>query len=155
MSVQPIPSGYHSVTPYVVVQNAKAAIEFYKNAFNATEVLRLESPDGKIAHAEVKIGDSHVMLADEHPEFDAISPKTLGGSPISLLIYCEDVDAMFAQAIAAGATEKRSVQDQFYGDRSGVLEDPFGHSWSIATHTEDLSQEEVEARFATMMQQQQ
>ena len=154
MSVPAIPPGYHSVTPYIIVDDAKAAIEFYKNAFGASEVLRLDSPDGKIAHAEVKIGDSHVMLADEHPEFGAVGPKTVGGSPVSLLIYCDDADAMFAQAIAAGATEKRPIQDQFYGDRSGVVEDPFGHSWSIATHKEDLTQEEVEARFARMMQQQ-
>lgn len=153
MSVQPIPAGYHSVTPYIIVHDAQAAIDFYIKAFGASEVLRLNSPDGKIAHAEVKIGDSHVMLADENKEFGAISPKTLGGSPVSMLIYCEDVDAMFQRAISAGATEKRPVQDQFYGDRSGVLEDPFGHSWSIATHIEDLTQEEVDARFAQMMQQ--
>ena len=153
MSVQPIPAGYHSVTPYIIIHDAQAAIEFYINAFGASEVLRLNSRDGKIAHAEVKIGDSHVMLADENKEFGAISPKTLGGSPVSMLIYCEDVDAMFQRAISAGATEKRPVQDQFYGDRSGVLEDPFGHSWSIATHVEDLTPEEVDARFAQMMQQ--
>lgn len=155
MSVNPIPAGYHSITPYIIVHDAQAAIEFYKQAFGATEVLRLEGPGGAIAHAEVKIGDSHVMLADEHPEFGAISAKSLGGSAGSLLIYCADVDAMFQQALAAGGKEKRPVQDQFYGDRSGVIEDPFGHSWSIATRTEDLSQEEVEARFAQMMQQQQ
>ena len=154
MSVQPIPSGYHSVTPYIIVHDAKAAIEFYKNAFGATEILRLDGPEGKLSHAEIKIGNSHVMLADEHPEFGAISPKTLGGTASSLMIYTEDADVLFAQAIAAGAAEKRPLQDQFYGDRSGVVEDPFGHSWSIATHIEDLSQEEVEARFAQMTEQQ-
>ena len=153
MTVQPIPAGYHSVTPYIIVHDAQAAIEFYKNAFGATEVLRLAAPDGAIVHAEVKIGDSHVMLAGEHPEFGAISPKTLGGSPVSLMIYCEDADAMFQQALSAGGTEKRPVQDQFYGDRSGIVEDPFGHSWSIATHIEDLTQEEIDARFAQMIQQ--
>lgn len=153
MSVKPIPDGYHSVTPYLIVHDAKAAIEFYTKAFDATEMLRLNGPGGSIAHAEVKIGDSHVMLADENKEFGAISPKTLGGAGVSMLIYVEDVDARFAQAIAAGATEKRPVVDQFYGDRSGVLEDPFGHTWSIATHKEDLTQAEVDARFAKLMEQ--
>ncbi len=153
MPVKPIPDGYHSVTPYLIVHDAKAAIEFYTKAFGATEMLRLNGPGGSIAHAEVKIGDSHVMLADENKEFGAISPKTLGGSAVSLLIYVEDVDARFAQAIAAGAAEKRPVVDQFYGDRSGVLEDPFGHTWSIATHKEDLTQAEVDARFEKMMEQ--
>jgi PhnB protein len=154
MSVQPIPPGYHSVTPYIIVNDAKRAIEFYKNAFGATEVLRLDGPGGSVAHAEVKIGDSHVMLADENQEFGAISPKTLGGVASSLLIYCEDVDTMFQRALAAGAVEKRPVVDQFYGDSSGVIEDPYGHTWSIATHKEDLTQAEVDARFAQMMQQQ-
>lgn len=153
MSVQPIPAGYHSITPYLIVHDAAAAIEFYKSAFGATEKTRMNAPDGKIGHAEVKIGDSYVMLADEHPEMGAISPKTLGGVASSLLIYVEDVDAVFQRAIAAGAKEKRPVQDQFYGDRSGVLEDPFGHTWSIATHKEDLTQEEVDERFAALVQQ--
>ena len=153
MSVQPIPAGYHSVTPYIIVDDAQAAIECYKNAFGATEVIRLAAPDGTIVHAEVKVGDSHVMLAGEHPEFGAISPKTLGGSPVSLMIYCEDADAMFQQALSAGGREKRPIQDQFYGDRSGIVEDPFGHSWSIATHVEDLTQEEIDSRFAQMIKQ--
>ena len=153
MAVQPIPSGYHTVTPYLIVHDAKAALEFYQKAFGADQVLRLDAPDGKIAHAEVKIGDSHVMFADEHPEMGAISPKTLGGAGVNLLIYCEDVDTQFQQAIDAGATQRRPVQDQFYGDRAGTLEDPFGHKWSIATHKEDLTPEEIDARFAEMMQQ--
>ena len=112
MPVQPIPDGYHSVTPYIIVDDAKAAIAFYAKAFGASEVLRLDGPEGKLSHAEIKIGDSHVMLADEHPEYGAISPKTLGGTASSLMIYCEDADALFQQAIAAGATEKRPLQDQ-------------------------------------------
>ena len=148
MSVKPIPAGYHSVTPYLIVHDAKAAIEFYKQAFGAEQTTCLDGPDGKI-------GDSIIMLADEHPQMGALSPKTIGGTASSFMIYVEDVDAAFQQAIAAGATEKRPVQDQFYGDRSGYLEDPFGHTWSIATHKEDLTLEEIEARFAEMMQQQQ
>lgn len=155
MSVQPIPAGYHSITPYLIVHDAAAAIDFYTRAFGAEEVLRMNTPQGKVSHAEVRIGDSHVMLADEHPEMGARSPKTIGGTACSFLFYCEDVDAQFQQALAAGATEKRPVQDQFYGDRSGIVEDPFGHSWSISTHQEDLTPEEIEARIAKMAQQQQ
>lgn len=152
MPASPIPAGYHSVTPYLIVSDGKKAIEFYKQAFGATEVLRLQSPDGKIGHAEVKIGDSHVMLADEFPEMGAKSPKSIGGTPVGLAVYVPDVDRVFAQAIAAGGKEERPVQDQFYGDRSGTLIDPFGHKWTIATHIEDVPQEEVERRFAAMMQ---
>jgi len=151
-NVSAIPSGYHSVTPYLVVKNAAAAIEFYVKAFNAKEELKLVGPGNSIGHAEVRIGDAVVMLADEHPDFGALSPETIGGSPVSLLIYVEDVDKIFAQAISAGATEVRPVQDQFYGDRSGMLKDPFGHSWSIATHIEDVSMEESQRRFDAMTQ---
>ncbi len=150
-AVKPIPDGYHSITPYIIVDGAAAAITFYKDAFGATELFRLEIPGGKLGHAEIRIGDSPVMLADEHPEMGAKGPAAFGGSPVSLMIYVEDVDAVFAQAISAGAEEVRPVADQFYGDRSGIIKDPFGHQWSIATHKEDLSQEEIDRRFAEMM----
>lgn len=148
MSVSPIPAGYHSVTPYLIVKDAAQAIEFYKAAFGAIELFRLEMEDGRMGHAEIKIGDSPVMLADEFPEMGATGPESLGGTPVSLLIYMPEVDAVFARALAAGATLKRPVQDQFYGDRSGMLTDPFGHSWSIATHIEDVSHEEMSRRMA-------
>lgn len=145
-----IPTGYHSVTPYLVVRGAAEAIAFYQRAFGAQEKLRLSSPDGKIGHAEIEIGDSRVMLADEHPDWGALGPLSIGGTPTSLMVYVEDVDAVFARAVAAGAKEVRPVQDQFYGDRSGFLEDPFGHRWSIATHIEDVPQAEVQRRFNEM-----
>jgi PhnB protein len=150
MPVQPIPDGYHSVTPYLIVDGAAAAIEFYTKAFGASELLRMEAPGGKLGHAEVRIGDSPVMLADEHPEMGAQAPGRLGGSPVHLMIYVEDVDRVFAQALAAGGKQLRPVQDQFYGDRTGTLEDPFGHQWTVATHTEDLSQEELDKRFEAL-----
>ena len=144
--VNPIPEGYHSVTPYLIIKGASDAIEFYKKAFGATELFRMAQPDGRVGHAEIRIGDSTIMLADEFPEMGHKSPKTLGGSPVSMLIYVEDVDAVFAQAIAAGAKEDRPVEDKFYGDRGGSLIDPFGHIWHIATHTEDLTPEEMQKR---------
>ena len=150
MAIAPIPSGYHSVTPYLIVDGAAKAIDFYKRAFEAQELFRLPGPDGKIMHAEVKIGDSPVMLADEMEGHTG--PKKHGGTPVSLMIYVKDVDRVFKQAIAAGGTEKRPVADQFYGDRTGTLTDPFGHVWSIATHVEDVSPEEIDRRFAKMMQ---
>ncbi len=150
MSVKPIPDGYHSVTPYLIIKGAAEAIEFYKKVFGAIELFRLPMPGGVIGHAELKIGDSVIMLADEFPDMGAISPKTLGGTPISLMIYVPNVDEVFAGAIAAGGKEIRPVQNQFYGDRSGVFEDPFGHKWSIATHVEDVSHEEVQRRMAAM-----
>ncbi|HEY3181047.1 MAG TPA: VOC family protein [Casimicrobiaceae bacterium] len=152
MMVQPIPTGYHNVTPYLMVRNAAAAIDFYKKAFNAVELMRFPGPGGKIMHAEVKIGDSPVMLADEMPEEGFVGPQTLGGVGVSLMLYVEDVDTRFAQAIAAGATIKRPVQDQFYGDRTGTLVDPFGHVWSIGTHKEDVSMEEMQRRMAKLGQ---
>ncbi len=148
LSVSPIPAGYHSVTPYLIVKGAAQAIEFYKAAFGAVELFRLEMENGVLGHAEIKIGDSCVMLADEFPDMGALGPQSMGGSPVSLLIYMPEVDAVFARAIAAGATLKKPVQDQFYGDRSGMLTDPFGHSWSIATHIEDVAPEEMTRRMA-------
>jgi PhnB protein len=146
--VKPIPEGYHTVTPYLIVNDAARALEFYQQAFGATEVYRMTDKSGRVGHAEIKIGDSHVMLADEHPEIGARSPQAFGGSPISLLIYVEDVDALVKQAVRAGAKLTRPVADQFYGDRTGGLEDPFGHAWYIATHVEDVAPEELERRSA-------
>ncbi len=145
--VSPKPTGYHSVTPYLLINGAGAAIDFYVRAFGAVEVLRLTAPDGRIGHAEICIGDSHVMLADEHPEMDFLGPQSRGGTTVSLLIYVSDADAVFAQAIAAGATELRPLCDQFYGDRSGAVTDPWGHVWSIASRIEDISPEEIQRRF--------
>ena len=147
MAVNPVPDGYHSVTPHLIARNASAAIDFYKRAFGATEVMRFADPSGRIGHAEVSIGESRVMLADEYPEMGFRSPESLGGSGVSLLLYVKDVDAIFAQAIAAGAKTMRSVQDQFYGDRTGTLIDPFGHVWTIATHKEDVPPEEIAKRL--------
>ncbi|MEP7270992.1 MAG: VOC family protein [Acidobacteriota bacterium] len=146
--VNPIPAGYHSVTPYLIISGASDAIEFYKKAFGAIELFRMAGPDGKVGHAEIKIGDSPIMLADEHREMGHSSPTTLGGSPVSIMIYVDDVDTIFKQAIAAGGEEQKPLQDQFYGDRSGSLKDPFGHIWHVATHVEDVSPEEMEKRMA-------
>ena len=146
MAVKTIPDGYHSVTPYLIITGAAEAIDYYKKAFGATELLRMPAPDGKIGHAEIKIGDSPIMLADEFPEMGYKSPQTLGGSPVSIMIYVADVDTVFDQAVAAGGKVQRPVKDQFYGDRSGTLEDPFGHVWHVTTHKEDVSVEEMERR---------
>lgn len=151
-NVSPIPEGYHAVTPYLCVNGAADAIEFYKKAFGATELMRFGAPGGKIGHAEIKIGDSHIMLADEHPEMDFHGPQSIGGSPVHLHLYVEDVDSTFQQAISAGGEEVRPVKDQFYGDRSGTLKDPFGHIWHLSTHVEDVSPEEMEARMAQQAQ---
>jgi PhnB protein len=148
--VEPIPTGYHSVTPYLMVRNAAKALAFYRDAFDAFEVMRFEGQGGKVAHAEIRIGDSHVMLADEQPEQGFVGPQTLDGAGISLMVYVVDVDKTFAQALAAGATERRPVADQFYGDRVGTLVDPFGHVWSIATHREDVSLDEVRRRMQAL-----
>lgn len=145
---KPIPEGYHSATPYLIIKGAADAIEFYKKAFGATELMRVSGPGGKIGHAEIKIGDSVIMLADEAPEMNARSPQSFGGSPISILLYVEDVDAVFNRAVAAGAKVERPVTDQFYGDRIGGLTDPFGHAWYISTHREDVSPEEMKKRAA-------
>lgn len=149
MSVTPIPAGYHSVTPYLIVDDAAGALDFYARAFGATELFRMPMGD-KIGHAEIRIGDSHIMLADEFPERGILGPKTRGGPTSSLMIYLPDVDAAYARAIEAGATQDRPVQDQFYGDRSGSIFDPFGHQWSLATHVEDVPPEEMERRMADM-----
>ncbi len=151
-SVKPIPDGYHAITPYLITQNATEAIEFYKTVFGATQVELLPRPDGGVAHAELRIGDSIIMLADEMPEMGYLGPRSIGGSPVHLMIYTEDCDAMFARAVEAGATVKRDLQDQFYGDRAGSLTDPFGHDWTIATHVEDVDPEELQKRFQEMMQ---
>jgi PhnB protein len=145
---KPVPDGYHTATPYLIVNGAAQAIEFYKKAFGATELMRMAQPGGKIGHAEIKIGDSPIMLADESPDVGARSPQSIGGSPVSIMLYVEDVDRIFSQAVAAGAKVKRPVADQFYGDRTGGIEDPFGHLWYIATHKEDVSPEEMRKRAA-------
>jgi PhnB protein len=147
-AVKPIPEGYHSVTPYLIFKGASDAIEFYKNALGASEVMRLDDPSGRIHHAEIKIGDSRIMLADEHPELQALSPKTVGGSPVSMHVYVADVDAAVERAVRAGAKLVRPVADQFYGDRTGGMEDPFGYRWFIATHKEDLTMDEIRRRAA-------
>jgi PhnB protein len=154
MAVKPIPDGYHTVTPYLIVKDAARAIEFYKQAFGASERMRLTDPGGRVGHAEITIGDSAIMLADEFPEMGVRSPQALGGSPVSLALYVEDVDATADRAIAAGATVVRPVKDQFYGDRSGTFADPFGHVWTIATHKEDVSPDEMGKRFEAIMKQQ-
>jgi PhnB protein len=153
MAVKPIPDGYHSVTPYLIVSGAAAAIEFYKRAFGATELVRMPGPGGKVMHAEVKIGDSPVMLADEVPEMGHRGPQALGGTPVSIMLYVQDADKVFNQAVAAGAKVMRPLQDQFYGDRSGTITDPYGHVWTIGTHKEDLTPEEIDRRFAEQMKQ--
>jgi PhnB protein len=148
MAVKPIPDGYHSVTPYLIIGGAARALEFYKRVFGAVEKFRMDGPDGRVGHAEIQIGDSHLMLADEHPERNIRGPLSVGGTSMSLLLYVEDVDTQFQKAIEAGAKETMPVQDQFYGDRSGTLTDPFGHVWTIATHKEDVSSAEMQRRIA-------
>jgi PhnB protein len=150
MAVKPIPQGYHSVTPYLIFDDAAGAIEFYKKALGAVELMRFPAPNNRIGHAEIKIGDSPVMLADENAEMNARSPRTIGGSPVSLMVYVEDVDARVAQAVAAGAKITRPVANQFYGDRTGGIEDPFGYHWYIATHVEDVSMDELKRRAKEM-----
>lgn len=151
MSVNPVPEGYRSVIPYLVVDDGAAAIDFYVEVFGATEVMRMDK-DGKIGHAELAIGDSHIMLSDEHPEMGYLSPKSIGGKGLGsgIMVYLPDVDAAFARATAAGGTAERQVEDQFYGDRSGTFVDPFGHRWIVATHVEDVAPEEMERRMAEM-----
>jgi PhnB protein len=145
--VNPIPEGYPRVTPYLIVDGAAEAIDFYKSVFGATERMRMDGPEGKIGHAELTIDDSMIMLADEHPEVEAQSPATVGGSPVSLHVYVEDVDDVFRRAIEAGAKETSAVEDRFYGDRLGSFEDPFGHRWHVASTVEDVPPEEMEKRM--------
>ncbi len=152
MATGAIPEGFHSVTPYLIVDGAAEAIRFYERAFGATEVMRLPMGD-KIGHAEIRIGDSIIMIADEFPDFGKLGPKSRGGATSSLMIYLEGVDAAFERAIAAGATAERPPEDQFWGDRMGSLIDPFGHSWSLATHVEDVSEDELQRRMAEFSKQ--
>ena len=144
------PAGYHTATPYLIINGAARALEFYKQAFGAAELFRMPAPDGKVGHAEIQIGDSRLMLADEFPEMGARGPLSIGGSPVGLMLYVADCDAMFARAVALGAKELMPLKDQFYGDRSGTIVDPFGHKWTIATHTEDVAKEELDKRAAAM-----
>jgi PhnB protein len=145
-----LPPGYHSVTPYLSLRNAKSALDFYARAFGAELVLKLDMPDGAIAHAEIRIGDSILMMSEENAEWGNRSPQALGGSPVHLMIYVPDVDAAFARALAAGGEQVRPVEDQFYGDRSGTLKDPYGYQWTLATHIEDVSTEEAQRRMEAM-----
>ena len=147
------PAGYHTVTPYLVVDQATAAIAYYTKVFGAREVMRMDMPGGKIAHAEIEIGDSRIMLSDENPQWETRGPKSIGGTASSLMIYVEDCDAVFDRAIAAGGTSVMPVQDQFYGDRSGTLLDPFGHKWHIATCKEVVPPEELQKRAAALFMQ--
>jgi len=147
-AVQPIPEGYPQVTPYLCVEGASAAIEFYGEVLGTTERMRMETPEGTVSHAELQLGDSVIMLADPFPELGVRSPKAFGGSPVTMSVYVEDVDAVFERALKAGATVLRAVEDQFYGDRAGQFEDPFGHRWSVATHVEDVSPEDMASRAA-------
>jgi PhnB protein len=150
MAVKPIPDGYRTVTPYLIVKGAAKALEFYKKALGAEERVRMPGPEGKIMHAEMQIGDSMIMLADEFPQMGAVSPQSLGGTPVGICLYVQDVDTLFKRAIAAGGKEERPLQNQFYGDRSGTMVDPFGHKWTIATHIEDVTPEEMQRRMAAM-----
>ena len=152
MAVKPIPDGYHSITPYLIVKDAARALAFYEKALGARELFRMPMPDGRIGHAEMQIGDSRFMLADEAPEMGFRGPESLGGSSVSILLYVEDVDDRYRQAIAAGGKELRALANQFYGDRTGTLADPFGHMWTIATHVEDVSPEELERRGKEFME---
>ena len=151
-AAKPIPAGYHSVTPYLVVSDAARAIDFYQRAFGAKQTVRMDGPDGKIGHAELKIGDSFIMLADEMAQGGARSPRSLGGTTVGIFLYVPDVDSAFKQAVSAGAKAEVPVADMFWGDRYGKLTDPFGHSWSLATHKEDVSPEEMKKRMKQAME---
>jgi PhnB protein len=151
MTVRPVPEGYSTVTPYLIIDGAADAIAFYTRAFGAQELMRFGGPDGKIGHAELQIGDSRIMLADEHPQMGYRSPKALGGSATSIMLYVDDVDRVFRRAVEAGAQTQQELKNQFYGDRSGTVTDPFGHVWTIATHIEDVSEEEMQRRMEASM----
>ncbi len=150
MSTNPIPAGYHAVTPYLIIKGAAKALDFYHRAFGAHEHMRLPGPGDQIMHAEIQIGDSRIMLADEFPQMNALSPQTLGGTPVFLHLYVPDSDAMFNQAVAMGAKVEQPMENKFYGDRSGTVVDPFGHRWSLSTHIEDVTPEEIGRRLAAM-----
>ncbi|MGH7320699.1 MAG: VOC family protein [Candidatus Rokuibacteriota bacterium] len=150
--VKSVPEGYHSATPYLIVDGAAKALDFYTRVFGATERMRMGGPGGKVGHAEISIGDSVIMLADEHPEMGARGPRAFGGSPVSVMLYVEDVDATVKTALAEGAKLLRPVEDKFYGDRSGSIEDPFGHHWHVSTHIEDVPPDEMERRAAAATQ---
>ncbi|HYX78269.1 MAG TPA: VOC family protein [Solirubrobacterales bacterium] len=150
--VKPIPEGYPRVTPYLIVDGASAAIDFYRDVLGATERMRMAAPDDKVGHAELEIGDSLIMLADEAPDMGALGPKSVGGTPVTVHVYVEDADAVFERAVDAGAKALRQIEDRFYGDRSGEFEDPFGHHWSVATHVEDVPPEEMERRMAAAIE---
>jgi PhnB protein len=149
--VKPIPDGYPQITPYLIVDGADAAIQFYERVLGAKERMRMGAPEGKVGHAELELGGSLIMLADEYPEMGQRSPKAVGGTPVTISVYVEDVDAVFDAALEGGATELRPVKNEFYGDRSGQFEDPFGHRWSVATHVEDVPPGEMEKRAAEAM----
>jgi len=153
MAIKPIPEGYHSITPYLIIKGAAGAIDYYKKVFGAKERMRMDGPGGTIGHAELEIGDSVIMLADESLEMGHRSPKTLGGSPVSIALYVENVDAVFKRGLDAGGKQVRPVENQFYGDRMGSLEDPFGHVWSVGTHVEDVAPAEMQRRAAEMAKQ--
>ena len=153
MAVKPVPEGYHTATPYLYVRGGVKALDFYKKAFGATELMRMEGPGGSIGHAEIKIGDSPIMLADESPEMGARSPESYGGSAVGLMLYVPNVDETVKRAVGAGAKLDRTVEDKFYGDRMGSIIDPFGHIWYIATHVEDVSPDEMKRRAEAMMAQ--
>ena len=148
--MKPIPKGYHAVTPYLSVQGAAGAIAFYKKAFGASDIMRMPGPHGTIGHAEIQIGDSRIMLADEFPEMNFLSPRSFGGTPVNIHLYVQDADKVAEKAVAAGAKPLRPVAEQFYGDRSGSLEDPFGHVWHIATHVADIPMKELKKRAAAL-----
>ena len=148
--VKAIPDGYHSVTPYLIIDGASRALDYYKRVFGATERMRMPGPEGKIGHAEISIGDSMIMLADEHPEMGARAPRTVGGSAVSIMLYVNDVDATVKTAVAEGAKLLQPVEDTFYGDRMGTIEDPFGHPWHVGTHREDVPLDELKRRAAAM-----
>jgi PhnB protein len=152
--VLPIPKGYEGATPYLIIKGAANALDFYKKAFGATEIMRIPAPGGKVGHAEIKIGNAIIMLADEFPEMNHTSPQSLGGTPVSILVYVPDVDAFLKRAIAAGAKVRQAVENKFYGDRSGTLEDPFGHHWHFATHVEDVPPDEMAKRAEAFIKKQ-
>jgi PhnB protein len=151
MAVRPVPEGYSTVTPFLIVTGAADAIEFYKRAFEAKVLMRFDGPDGHVAHAEIQIGNSRVMLADEYPQMGFRSPKSIGGAGVGIMLYVDNVDTVFKRALEAGAKTHQEVKDQFYGDRSGTLIDPFGHMWTIATHVEDVSEEDLQRRMESAM----